>query len=249
MSSSNKIFAVLEAVVSHQDSGLNFAAVVSTTGLPKASAHRILKALTDLGYLSLSPETKRYRGTLKLAALGAEVTSNFDLRDYVHPQLLKLHQETSHTSNMGIRNGEVGIYVDKIESLDYGIKLFSEIGKSFPLHCTGMGKILLAFGEAEDIERILSRPLKAFTEKTITDQAVLKAELEEIRTEGYAVDREEITRGIMCVAAPVFGLQGKIVCAISAAFPSYINSDRGITREIEALKRHADAISGMLKRR
>lgn len=249
MRSADKIFDVLEAVVSHQDSGLNFAAVVNATGLPKASAHRILKALTELGYLSLSPETKRYRGTLKLAALGAEVTSNFDLRDYVHPGLLKLHQETSHTSNMGIRNGEVGIYVDKIESQDYGIKLFSEIGKSFPLHCTAMGKVLVAYAEAQEIERILSRPLKAFTEKTIIEPAVLKEELERIRAEGYAVDREEITRGIMCVAAPVFGVQGKIVCSISVAFPSYINSDRGIQREIKALKRHAAAISGLLKRR
>ena len=72
-----KIFAVLEAVISHQENGLTFAGTVASTALPKASVHRILKGMTELGYLIFDSKTKRYRGALKLAALGAEVTSNY----------------------------------------------------------------------------------------------------------------------------------------------------------------------------
>lgn len=244
MSSLEKVFTVIETIVFHQSTGLNFAGVVAKTGLPKSTAHRILKYLTGIGYLSYGTDTKMYRGTLKLAGLGAEVMSNFDLRQQVHPQLIRLHQETEHTCNMGIKSGEAGIFVDKIESRDFGIKLFSEIGKSFPLHCTAMGKVLLAYAAGEETGKILSQPLPAYTDNTITGKKLLLKELEKVRISGYAVDWEEITRGVMCVAAPVFGIAGEVTCAISMAFPSYIYSDRGIDREIRAIKAHAEAISG-----
>ena len=244
-----KIFAVLETVLSNQENGLTFAGTVAGSGLPKASVHRILKGMTELGYLNFNSETKRYHGALKLAALGAEVMSNFDLRKLVHPQLIRLQQETNHTSNMAIKNGASGIYVDKIESQDYGIKLISEIGKSFPLYCTALGKVLLAYSQPSEADRILKKKLKPYTEKTIIDSLELKKELKHIKKSGYALDREEVTRGIMCVAAPVFGLGGKLVCAISVAFPSYINSDRGIDSEIDAVMRHAAAISGSFSQR
>jgi DNA-binding IclR family transcriptional regulator len=242
----DKAFAIIEAVVARQATGLSFSEVQTSTGFPKASTYRILKDLTRLGYLSFSTETKKYRGSLRLAALGAEVMGNFDLRNHVHPHLLKLHEETRHTSNMGIRNGDVGVFADKIQSEDYGIKLFSEVGKIFPLHCTGLGKTLLAYSPEREVERILSRRLEAFTDRTITAAHLLKKELLQVRKDGYAVDREEITRGIICVAAPVFGVKGEIVCAISIAFPSYLNEDRGIEPEIEAIRRHASSISGSL---
>jgi len=248
LSSLDNVFTVIETVVSHQRTGLNFAAIVAETGLPKATVHRILKYLTGVGYLSFSPDTKKYRGTLKLAGLGAEVMANFDLRQHIHPQLLKLHRESEHTCNMGVKNGNVGIFVDKIESRDFGIKLFSEVGKSFPLHCTAMGKILLAYSPTQETEKILSQPLPAYTDKTITEKKVLVKELAKVKQSGYAVDWEEITRGIMCVAAPIFGVAGEITCAISMAFPSYIYTDGGIDTEIESIKRHARAISGSFNR-
>ena len=80
LSSLEKVFTVIETIVSYQSTGMNFAAVVGKTGLPKSTVHRLLKYLTGIGYLSFSTDTKLYRGTLKLAGLGAEVMANFDLR-------------------------------------------------------------------------------------------------------------------------------------------------------------------------
>ncbi|MCJ7772109.1 MAG: IclR family transcriptional regulator [Desulfobacterales bacterium] len=244
-----KVFLLIETVVAQQDKGLTYSEILSDLDLPKSSVHRILKDLTELGYLNFNPETKRYFGSLRLAALGAEVMSHFQLRDHIRHHLLELNRETEHTTNLGVLDGTMGVFVDKVESKDFGIKLFSEIGKTFPLHCTGMGKVLLAFSPDETLMKLLKTPLKAITEKTITDPKQLKQELALIRAQGYALDRQEITRGIMCVAAPVFGFDKGLVGAISVAFPSSINNDSGIETEIKAIKKYAATISVSLGRR
>lgn len=245
----NKVFSIIESVVAGQDKGVIYSEIVAALDLPKSSVHRILKDLTALGYLNFNPETKRYFGSLRLAALGAEVMSNFQLRDHVRPHLLELNRETEHTANLAILDGTMGVYVDKIESKDFGIKLISEIGKSFPLYCTGLGKALLAFSSDGTIAKLLETPLKAFTERTITDPEKFKRELALIRDRGYALDNEEITRGIMCVAAPIFGFNKELICAISIAFPAYIKEDRGIEPEIAAIKKYAALISEALGRK
>ena len=243
-----KVFSIIETIVAGQDKGVTYSEIVAALNLPKSSVHRILKDLIELEYLIFNPETKKYFGSLRLAALGAEVMSNFQLRDHVRPHLLELHRETDHTTNLGVLDGIMGVFVDKIESKDFGIKLFSEIGKTFPLHCTGLGKTLLAFSSTDTVVKFLESPLEALTDKTITDPEVFKRELALIRDRGYAIDSEEITRGIMCVAAPVFGFNEEMVGAISLTFPAYLNDDRGIKPEIEAIKKYAALISGYLGR-
>jgi DNA-binding IclR family transcriptional regulator len=241
-----KVFSIIEAIVAKQDKGVTYSEIVAILDLPKSTVHRILKDLTRLGYLTFNPESKRYFGSLRLAAMGAEVMSHFQLRDHVRPKLLELHRETDHTANLGVLDGILGVFVDKIESKDFGIKLFSEIGKTFPLHCTGLGKALLAFSSGDTVSKLLEFPLKAITEKTIIDAEAFKKELALIRKQGFALDKEEITRGIMCTAAPVFGFNGELICAISITFPAYINDDRGIEPEIAAIKKYAALISGSL---
>jgi DNA-binding IclR family transcriptional regulator len=246
MSTLQKAVTIIETVVSRQAAGMTFAEIVVATGAPKASAHRILKELVGIGVLSFSQHTARYRGSLKLASFGCEVTANLDLRTLGHSHLQALHEATHHTATLAIRDGDDGVYVDKIETQEYGIKLFSEVGKRFPLHCTALGKVLLAFAGEDDRERILARPLRAITAKTIVAPVDLRRELAAVRQDRVALDREEMTRGVMCVAAPVFGSADNVVGAVSVAFPSYINSDRSIDPEIEAVRRHASAISGVL---
>jgi DNA-binding IclR family transcriptional regulator len=248
MSTVEKAFQIIEQLVSHQEKGLSFSGVVSRTNLPKASTHRILKSLVCMGYLRFDDEIGRYFGDLKLAFLGSAVTSHFDLKGYVRPHLLKLQAETKHTCNLGVLSGDAGVYLDKLESPeDFGIKLYSAIGKRFPLYCTGMGKILLAGMHPAERRKILARGLEAFTPRTITDPVALEKELGKVQRCGYALDREEITRGILCVAAPIRNGEGDTVAAISVAFPAYIDKERGIAREIRAVTRCAAAVTNLLK--
>ncbi len=248
MSTVAKVFRILEEVVSQQERGLSYSEVVQRTQLPKASAHRVLKSLLETGYLRFDPEAGRYFGDLKLSFLGAEVTSHFDLARYVRPHLLRLHVETRHTCHLGVRNGRVGVYLDKIESAaSFGFKLYSEIGKRFPLHCTALGKVLLAAVQGPGRAALLGGRLPAFTPHTVTDARRLERELRQVARQGYAVDREEITRGLMCVAAPVHGRGGEMTAAVSLTFPAYLDKDRGIAREIRLIRRCAADITAGLQ--
>ncbi|WP_029916841.1 IclR family transcriptional regulator [Pelobacter seleniigenes] len=241
-----KIFAILEAVVAQQSRGVTYSDVVAAVDLPKSSVHRILRDLTDVGYLDYNPESKKYFGSLRLAATGAEVMTHYQLRKHVRPHLEALNKATGHTTNLGVLDGTMGVFVEKIESKDYGIRLFSEVGKRFPLYCTGMGKSMLAFAEAETIDKVLAEPLPPLTDKTVTNPNMLRKQLLEIREQGYALDLEEITRGIVCVAAPLLGFRRQLVGAISITVPSYLLDERGIESEIEAVKRCAAVISQSL---
>jgi len=234
-----KGFKIIHAVTAAGNRGLPFAGIVAATGLPKASTHRMLQELVDLSALTLDVQTRHYRGGLLLARVGAAVTANYDLRDATRPFLQMLHDEFGHVATLGILDDDTGIYIDKIESSNFGPRLHSEIGKSFPLHCTAMGKVLLSHSDAATVRRISNRKLESFTPQTITDAKQLRRELKQVRADGYAVDNEEITRGFVCIAAPIFGLDGKIAGAMSCTFPSYIQQDHGIQTEIDAVRKLA----------
>lgn len=245
MSSVSNAFAILETVAASGSRGLPFARIVDNTGVPKASTHRLLRELVELSALVYDPNTRHYRGGIVLARLGAGVTVDYTLRSAARPHLEALQEETGHVATLGVRNGDEGVYVDKIEPNDFSIRLHSEVGKSFPLHCTGMGKVLLAHAPADEIRRISKRQLARLTKHTITDRKALRDELQRVRARGYALDNEEITRGLMCVAAPIYDAHGDIAGAMSCTFQSYIDADRGIQPEIDAVQRHARAASGM----
>jgi IclR family acetate operon transcriptional repressor len=227
-------FRILESIAVNGE-GLTFSEIVSATGIPKATVHRLLRELVDLSAIAYDDSTRRYRGSLLLASLGASVMENYDLRRVVRPHLEALHEATGSVVTLGIRDGEQGIYVDKIEPADLVIRLHSEIGKSFPLHCTALGKVLLAFSDATTIGRITRRRLRAYTANTVTDGKALRQELNEVTRRGYAIDREEITRGLVCVAAPIYGLDGKVDAAVSCTVSSFDADDallRRVTQQV-----------------
>ena len=243
MSAIQKGFEILKTVTAETD-GLSFSEIVASTKVPKATAHRLLKELVDLQALAQNPATRRYQGGLLLASLGAAVTADYDLRRVARPHLQALHDEVGQVTTLGIRNDDVGTYIDKIEARDFGLRLHSEVGKSFPLHCTAMGKVMLSHADKETTRRLTSRKLESYTENTITDGRNLRRELKQIAEDGYAIDREEITRGLICIAAPVFGIENTIAGAMSCTFPSYIFDKKNPDDEIQIVMRHAQAVSG-----
>ena len=236
-----KTLTVLEEVVRHQKNGLRFSEIVALTNIPKTSVHRIVGELTKAGYLTRNSETERYRADLKLSSLGAEVLNQFSLRQHMKHHLSVLHRETGYATNLAIRQDMMGVYIDRIESRDQGLKLFSEVGQSFPLHSSGLGKVLLAHADEETISRILSQPLRRYTDNTITDPVLLREELARIREKGYAMEMEETFRGIICFGAAIFGPGGTCLGSVSNAIPIYSNEERDYSAVIEAVKKCAEA--------
>nr|XP_061803723.1 HTH-type transcriptional regulator XynR-like [Nerophis lumbriciformis] len=232
-----------ESQRSNHTHGAKFTEAVRGSGVAKSTAHRLLNELVGIGAVRFDANSKTYYGGLLLAQLGSAVAAEYDLRKVARPHLERLQKEIGHTVTLGIRDGDQGIYLDKVESKDFGIRLHSEIGKSFPLHCTGIGKVLMSATPAAELSTLLRGKLKALTARTITSKARLKKELAEIRRRGYAIDDEEITRGLICIAAPVFGPGQQIAGALSCTFPTWIRDERGIELEIEAVVEAAQAAS------
>lgn len=220
MSALSKGFRILEAVTG-ADKGLSFSEVVEATAMAKGTAHRLLQELVGLSALSYDEATRRYEGGLALATLGAAVAANYDIRRIARPFLTELHEETGLVTTLGIRNGLSGTYIDKLEPTSFIMRLHSEIGKSFPLHCTAMGKVLLAHSDSATVAKVTRRRLDQFTANTITDGKQLREELKDISAKGYAVDNEEITRGLVCIAAPIQGIDQQVNAAMSCTLSSF----------------------------
>lgn len=237
-------FAILNTVTG-SGQGMTFSEIVEATGLPKASVHRLLKELVAQSALTLDPESRRYQGGLLLARLGAAVTGDYDLRRIARPALQAIHDQTGHVATLGIRDGAKGVYLDKIEPTTFGLRLHSEVGKSFPLHCTAMGKVMLSQAGEATLRAVAGGGLERFTENTITSIKALRRELRQVAEQGFALDREEITRGLVCMAAPVWGPDGTLAGAMSCTVPSYLADERGLDRELAIVMREAAAVSGL----
>mgnify|MGYP005795735919 CR=1 FL=1 len=113
-----------------------------------------------------------------------------------------------------MEHNDAVVQVDKVETSG-SISINSHIGTQNYLHCTGVGKCILAYMPPEAQERVLSAPLATKTFNTITNSEQLRDEIQRVREQGYATDNEEDSIGLSCVAVPVFSASGKVVCTIS----------------------------------
>lgn len=243
MAATTNAFSILKVVTKYGATGASFSKIVTETKLPKASAHRLIKELTTIGALSFNEKSRVYQGGMLLAHLGGAVTATFDLAVLARSKLKALEAETGYVATLGMINGTEGVYLDKVEPVGFGLKLHSEIGRSFPLHCTGMGKVLLAFGTQAERDAITENALTKYTANTITTLVDLEAELEQVKKQGYGIDAEEITAGLTCIAAPIFDLGGSLIGAMSCTFPSSLQNAAGKRRVAATVQKHAAAVT------
>jgi IclR family KDG regulon transcriptional repressor len=189
-------------------------------GLKKATTHRLLASLLRRGIVAQNATTRRYRLGMKLWELGQLATSQVDWGERVKPFLQELTDVSGETTHLAVLNDGQVLYVEKVES-SRSLRMPSQVGRRLPVHCTGVGKALVAFLPEEVLAGLLSRRgMPAFTSNTITDLERLREELALVRRRGYSVDDQEIEEGLVCVAAPVRDHTGHVVAATSIAGPS-----------------------------
>jgi DNA-binding IclR family transcriptional regulator len=187
-------------------------------GLPKSSVHRLVSTLAAHGFLRRG-EDGRYLLGMHLYELGSLIPLSLELRPVALPYIRRLMQAAQETVHLGVRDGREVVYIDKFETTD-PMHMYSRPGRRAPMHCTGIGKAILAYEPEEVVDDVVAAGLPSFTARTITDGRQLRTELELVRASGHAFDREEIEAGLRCVAAPVFDYNGRVVAAISVAGPS-----------------------------
>jgi len=185
-------------------------------GLHKSTVHRLLATLEREGFVVQDADGGRYRLGLQLFELGSLVVNSMELQKIARVHLEEVHRACGETVHLAILDeGEV-VYIDKIESTRQ-LRMHSLIGRRSPAHCTGLGKVLLAWMPAGPLEQIIRRGLRTYTSRTITSPDTLRNHLALVRQRGYAIDHGEHEELIRCAAAPVFDHTGQVVAAVSVA--------------------------------
>jgi IclR family acetate operon transcriptional repressor len=211
------------------------------SGLPMPTIYRLMRTLVNRGYVRQEP-SKRYTLGPRLIRLGE--TAGRLLGSWARPSLARLVDEVGETANMAVLEGDQVVYVEQVPSR-HSMRMFTEVGRRVNPHCTGVGKALLAqIPEATAREIIGRTGLPAHTPHTITDPAVLMAELAKIRQRGYAVDDGEQELGVRCVAVPVLGAPA--LSAISISGPQGRLPQEMINDVVPIMLRVADQLAERL---
>ena len=185
------------------------------TGLHKSTVHRLLATLERDQRVRQNPYNGRYRLGLKLMVLGAAATRSIEIRSIARPHLERLTKITGGNVHLGILDLDHVLYIDKIEA-EGSSKLYSQVGRQAPLHCTALGKVLTAYLPPTQQRRLFSsKPLKRYTNRTIVEPDQLLQHLKQVARQGYAVDEGEHEDLVYCFAAPIMDDGGRVIAAIS----------------------------------
>ncbi len=188
-------------------------------GIPKPTAHRIVRMLESEGLLQREPGSRRYVPGVRLVRLGLDIVAASMQRAPRHAILEALSQEIGETCNFGVMADSHVVYLDRVES-EWPFGLRFETGSRVPLHCTSMGKLFLSMLPApRRASLIRSISLYRYTANTITDADKLEAELDSIRTSEISTDNQEFLAGVVCVAVPVRAPSGLPVAALAVSAP------------------------------
>ncbi|QFG20082.1 IclR family transcriptional regulator [Actinomadura sp. WMMB 499] len=196
------------------DDGLGAAELARRSGLPKSTAHRIALDLVEAGLLER--QGARVRLGLRLFEIGQRVPRQRVLRDAAVPYMSDLREATRQTVHLAVLEGAEVVYVEILGSPG-GPPLPSQVGGRLPAHVTGVGKAILAFSPPDVVRTVLDAGLVRATGRSLTAPGLLVRELERIRGEGVAYDREESGNGIVCAASPVLGPDGEALGALSVS--------------------------------
>ena len=206
-----RAFAILEALAEAREMGLSELARALRLG--KSSVYRLLNTLVSTGYVEKRPDSGRYRLTYRLSLLAGAASERSGLADAAAPVLRRLAAETAESANLGVLEGGVVVNLLRVEG-PQPLRLHLALPGGVPPHATGLGP-------AELRARLGSAPLARLTPRTIRDRRTLRAELERVGRLGYAVDDEECSLGLRCVAAPVRDRSGEVIAAVSIAAPAH----------------------------
>lgn len=236
-----RALAILESLDSSRR-GLNISELSRKLGIPKSSAHVIVVTLERLGYVQKRPDSLNYNLGLRAYGLGLGMMKNLSMSEVALPHMRVLVDRIHLPAHLAVPDGEQGVYIQKVDAPGL-IKIDTYVGRRMDLHCTGVGKILLAYGPPELLERTLSKQAYIrHTRNTITSSRQLMREVAKIRGLGYAIDDEEEELAVRCVAVPVTYPTGRFAAALSVVGTTLQIPLEAVEPVAETLKETAAAI-------
>ena len=225
----DRAFAVLDLLASSATS-LGLAEISAALGLHKSTTHRFLMVLERHRMVERN-QTGKFRLGLRLCDYGSRAIEQYDLREQAQVHLKRLVDEVEETAHLCILEKTHMVYIDKQEP-ERSIRMISRVGASSPVHCTAVGKAMLATMPRSQVEQLLpALRLERFTPHTMTSREALLKELDRTSRRGYAVDDEEREEGVRCAGVAVLDGQGQAIAAVSISGPSF----RVTTQRIPAI--------------
>jgi IclR family pca regulon transcriptional regulator len=227
---------------------LGISEIAERTGLSKSTIFRLVYTLQELGYIVPSGEGKKYTLGPKVLGLGFAVLSSLELRDVAQPYLLELSREVQETVNLALLDGWQLMYVERIKTQQI-VNINLHVGSRLELFNTAMGRVLAAFNGDEWIDSYLSYLEKipeAHSYRKDKGKKLMKI-LEEVRKSDYAINNEDLTPGLLSIAAPVRNRDGLVAGAVNIAVSSSIYSAQKLEEKLLGpLKKTTEAISSAL---
>lgn len=210
----------LVAVLSRAPGPLSLTRLATEAGLHTASAHRILGALMAHGLVEKTGAGEYDLG-VRWLEVGNRLRARLNIRQVAMPIMQQLAELTGETVNLIVRRGDEAVYIERVSGGQTLIQVVQVVGAHAPLHVTAVGKIFLAEDGASGVMGYAERTgLPAYTANTLTSLGRLNAELDTIRREQLAHDREEAELGVACIGAPVRDAEGKLVAGLSISAPA-----------------------------
>lgn len=234
--------SILE-VLARRARGLTLAEIREELRIPRSSVHTLLVALERRGYLQRHEKTSRYMFGLKLFTLANMALNGIELRWLAAPFLKTLMENTKLTVHLAILEQNEAVLIDKLDPPGV-LRPATWLGKRMDVHCTGVGKALIAHLDESELDRIIrEHGLPRHNDNTIVSVRKLKQDLAQTRKQGYSVDDEEDELGWRCLGAPVFDATGEVIAAISlSGTVTQIDGENAVSLT-EHLKRSAALIS------
>ena len=231
-----KTFSLLRSFSDKDSGGVGVSELARRAELSKSTAHRLLASLVANGAVERAGDVYRL-GPLVFELTSVSVDRKQEIvGETLTPFLAALFEQTRQTVHLAYLQGTEVVYVNKLFSARK-VSAPSRIGGRAPAYCTGVGKAMLAWDMAR-ADSVIKAGLTKWTPYTITDEKQFREELATVRRQGVAYDRQEITLGLSCVAAPIFGRDSSPIAAMSVSGPA---SQFDPQQYIPALKRITQA--------
>lgn len=224
------------------DRHLSLAEIANRSGLPRPTAHRMVSALREIGFIEQDARNGSYSLGIGLFELGSLALANMDLLREAKPYMDRLSRLTGESAHLGVFNGYEVIVVEREEPTDR-ITRGLQPSEASPAYCTGVGKATLAFQRPEVIARVISGGLKPYTNHTITAPEALREDLAAICSRGYAIDNCEHEIWVRCVAAPIRNASGHVFAALSVTGAADRMTDKKLLDLAPLVVQTADTIS------
>ncbi|WP_156184700.1 IclR family transcriptional regulator domain-containing protein [Allosalinactinospora lopnorensis] len=213
-----------------QASSMTLSEVARATGLTRAAARRFLLTLVDLGYVRT--DGRAFALTPRVLELGYAYLSSAGLPEVAQPHLERLASEVRESSSVSVLDGDDVVYIARVPTSRI-MRVAINVGTRFPAYATSMGRVLLAGRPADELEAYLNRvELRRHTAYTLSTVPRLRAEIDRVRNQGWAIVDQELEEGLRSVATPIRDREGKVVAAVNVSAHASRASVEDIRRDL-----------------